>query len=92
MRYAGVAANEGLKDEAVDALRGAMRCADLPYGFRPQLPWFQSLEGYAPYDELLRERERRVERIRTEMLRLEANAAAPPKQSTSAAEPLQHST
>jgi TolB-like protein/Tfp pilus assembly protein PilF len=92
MRYAGVAANEGLKDEAVDALRGAMRCGDLPYGFRPQLPWFRSLEGYAPYDELVRERERRVERIRTEMLRLEANAIARPQQPGSAAEPLQHST
>ncbi len=81
MRYAGVAANEGLKDEAVDALQGAMRCYDLPFGFRPQLPWFRSLEGYPPYDELLRERERRIERIRAELVGLQGNAAA---QSTSA--------
>jgi TolB-like protein len=81
MQYAGVAANEGLKDAAVDALRGAMRCSDLPYGFRPELPWFRSLEGYGPYDELLRERARRVEAVRAELIRLEAeagNPAAPP--------------
>ena len=81
MRYASLAANEGLKDEAVDALRGAMRCGDLPYGFRPQLPWFRSLEGYAPYDELLRERGRRVEKIRAQLLQLEASAARPAEQS-----------
>jgi adenylate cyclase len=73
MRYASLAANEGLKEEAVRALQAAMRCAELPYGFFPQLPWFRSLEGYAPYDELLRERARRIERIRTELLQLEAN-------------------
>jgi hypothetical protein len=73
VRYASLAANEGLQAEAVRALRAAMRCADLPYGFWPQLPWFRSLEGYAPYDELLRERERRVARLRTELLALEAS-------------------
>ena len=73
MRYASLAANEGLKEEAVRALQAAMRCGELPYGFFPQLPWFRSLEGYAPYDELLRERARRIERIRTELLQLEAN-------------------
>ena len=76
MRYAGVAAGEGLREEAVDALQGALRCGDLPFGFQPQLPWFRSLEGYAPYDRLLQERARRVERIRAELLRLEAEAAA----------------
>ena len=72
MRYASLAANEGFKEEAVRALQAAMRCGELPYGFFPQLPWFRSLEGYAPYDELLRERARRIERIRTELLQLEA--------------------
>ena len=74
MRYASLAANEGLKEEAVRALQAAMRCGELPFGFFPQLPWFRSLEGYAPYDELLRERARRIERIRTELLQLEANS------------------
>ena len=41
MRYASLAANEGFKDEAVDALAGAMRCGDLPPAFQPQLPWFK---------------------------------------------------
>ena len=49
LEYASLAANEGLKDEAVDALG-----------------------GYPAYDELLRERERRVARIRSELERLEA--------------------
>jgi hypothetical protein len=37
MRYPSFAASEGLKDEAVAALRDALRCGDLPYGFYPQL-------------------------------------------------------
>jgi TolB-like protein/tetratricopeptide (TPR) repeat protein len=77
MRYASVAANEGRKDEAVDALQGAMRCYDLPYGFRPQLPWFRGLEGYPAYDALLREQERRIAKIRAELLRLETPPASP---------------
>ena len=72
MRYASLAANEGLKEEAVAALRNAMRCGDLPYGFWPQLPWFRSLEGYAPYDALLRERATRVAQARDELERMEA--------------------
>lgn len=74
VRHASLAANEGLKEEAVAALRLAMRCGDLPFAFWPQLPWFRSLEGYGPYDDLLRERARRIEAIRAELLRLEAGA------------------
>jgi TolB-like protein len=74
MRYASLAANEGLKDEAVDALSGAMRCGELPPVFLPQLPWFRALDGYAPYEALKREREARIERIRPELLRIEAAA------------------
>jgi len=74
MRYASLAASEGLKEEAVGALQDALRCGDLPYGFEPQLPWFRSLEGYQPYDALLQERERRVERLRAEMLQQQATA------------------
>ena len=48
MRHASLAANEGYKDEAVDALAGAQRCGDLPPGFLPQLPWFKALDGYPP--------------------------------------------
>ena len=75
--YASLAANEGLKDEAVRALRLAMKCGDLPFGFWPQLPWFKSLEGYAPYDDLVRERERRAAQIRNELLALETSGVTP---------------
>jgi TolB-like protein len=75
MRHASLAAGEGLKDEAVDAIEAALRCGDLPPAFQPQLPWFRELEGYAPYDALLDERARRVERTRGELLRLEAQLA-----------------
>jgi TolB-like protein len=71
--YASIAAMEGHRDEAVDALKGAMHCGDLPYGFQPAFPWFKSLEGYAPYDALVRERARRVEEIRPSLLKLEAD-------------------
>lgn len=76
VRLASLAANEGLKDEAVAALQDAMRCGELPAAFQPQLPWFRALEGHPPYDELLRERARRIERIRDELLALEAGAQA----------------
>jgi hypothetical protein len=79
LRYASLAANEGMKEEAVAALRHAMHCGDLPFAFWPSLPWFRSLEGYAPYDALLQERERRVVEIRAELLRLEASAVGPVK-------------
>ena len=62
------------RSRARPASRDALR--RMPFGFLPQLPWFRSLEGYAPYDELLRERARRIERIRTELLQLEANTTA----------------
>jgi len=74
MRYASLAANEGLQEEAVDALQGALRCGDLPPTFQPQLPWFRSLEGYPPYDALLQERARRVQSIETQLLALESSA------------------
>ena len=74
MRHASLAANEGLREEAVDALRGAMRCGELPPMFLPQLPWFRSLDGYAPYEELKRERESRIARIRPELLRIETES------------------
>ena len=72
LEYASLAANEGLKDEAVEALEGALRCGELPWAFEPALPWFRDLEGHPPYDELLRERERRVARIRATLEQLEA--------------------
>ena len=61
-----------IPDEAVDALRGAFRCGDLPWAFEPGLPWFRSLEGYPPYDELLRERDRRIARTRAALEQLDA--------------------
>jgi TolB-like protein/tetratricopeptide (TPR) repeat protein len=74
LRYASLAANEGLRDEAVDAIGGAMRCGELPPSFQPQLPWFSALDGYPPYEELKRERLRRIERIRPELMSLETEA------------------
>jgi hypothetical protein len=74
MRYASLAANEGLKDEAVGALKGAMRCGDLPPAFQPQLPWFRQLDGYAPYEAVKRERERRIERISAELIKIETES------------------
>jgi hypothetical protein len=84
MRLASLAANEGLKDEAVDALLGAFRCGELPSAFQPQLPWFRAMEGYAPYDALLKERDRRIAKVRPELERLEqaASALAPASSST----------
>ena len=74
MRYASLAANEGLKDEAVAALEGAMRCGDLPPAFQPQLPWFRQLDGYPPYEALKREREQRIERISAELIKIETQS------------------
>ena len=74
IRYASLAANEGLKDEAVEALKGAMRCGDLPPTFQPKLPWFSQLDGYPPYEALKRERERRIERISAELIRIETES------------------
>lgn len=78
MRFAAIAANEGLKGEAVAALKEALRCGDLPFSFQPELPWFRSLEGYPPYDELVRERDRRITVIRAEMSQLESEPNALP--------------
>jgi serine/threonine-protein kinase len=72
---ASLAANEGLREEAMAALQDAMRCGELPYAFQPQLPWFRGLEGHPPYEALLRERERRIEKARAELIRLEDEAA-----------------
>jgi len=72
MQYAGIAASEGFKDEAVDALQAAMKCSDLPFGFLPQLPWFESLAGHSGYDALALERSRRIDAIRQELQRLES--------------------
>jgi len=71
MRHASLAASEGLKDEAVDALRGAHRCGELPPSFLPQLPWFRTLDDNALYEALKRERATRIERIRAELLLIE---------------------
>jgi TolB-like protein/tetratricopeptide (TPR) repeat protein len=72
---AALAASEGHRDEAVGALRHAMAESDLPYLFRPTLPWFRNLEGHPGYDALVREREQRIERIRPEMLAMESAQA-----------------
>jgi tetratricopeptide (TPR) repeat protein len=78
---AALAASEGHRDEAVEALRQAMNQADLPYLFRPALPWFRDLEGHPGYDALVRERSERIARIKTEMLAIEAGEARGASQS-----------
>ena len=35
---------------------------------------FRQMDGYPPYEALKREREKRIERIRTELVRIEAEA------------------
>jgi Tfp pilus assembly protein PilF len=72
VRDAALAANEGMKAEAVEFLRQALRTAELPPDFEPAMPWFRSLEGYAPYDELLREFRARQAHAREGMLALDA--------------------
>ena len=71
---AALAANEGLKDEAVAALTAQFERYPLVEWFFPQLPWFRSLEGHPGYDQLMAERKRRVDKAHAEMLQLEASA------------------
>ena len=71
---AALAANEGLKDEAVGNLKALFERYPLIDFFAPQLPWFKSLEGHPGYDQLMAERKRRVDKAHAEMLQLEANA------------------
>ena len=71
---AALAANEGLKDEAVDALTELFDRHPLVNLFHPSLPWFKSLEGHVAYDRLMAERRRRIDKAHAEMLQLEATA------------------
>ena len=71
---AALAANEGLKDEAVATLTTLFEQYPLIEFFFPQLPWFRSLEGHPGYDQLMAERKRRVDKAHAEMLQLEASA------------------
>ena len=71
---AALAANEGLKDEAVATLTALFEQYPLVEWFFPQLPWFRSLEGHAGYDRLMAERKRRVDKAHAAMLQLEASA------------------
>jgi tetratricopeptide (TPR) repeat protein len=72
-RDAALAANEGLKDEAVELLEQAMLAADIPFGFEPDLPWFRSLQGHPKYDALVRELKTRIAHAREGMLALDAS-------------------
>ncbi len=67
------------RDEAVGDLQFAMRCGELPYGFQPGLPMFRRLDGIPAYEELKRERERRIERLRGELLDMERAAGLSPE-------------
>ncbi len=71
---AALAANEGLKDEAVATLTALFEQYPLVEWFFPQLPWFTSLEGHPGYDQLMAERKRRIDKAHAEMLQLEASA------------------
>jgi TolB-like protein len=75
LAYAALAAEAGLRKEAIDALSGAMRCGDLFVGFNPALPWFRELDGYPPYEAIKQERLQRIGRIRVELDRIENEPA-----------------
>jgi hypothetical protein len=68
---AALAANEGHRDLAIDVLEQMMRLYHLPPGFRPELPWYRSLEGVARYDAILRERAARIEQSRVSLAEFE---------------------
>ena len=72
LNLAALAANEGMRDEAVATLQRLFERQPLVDFFHPELPWFKSLEGYPPYDRLMAERKRRVESARAEMIRMDA--------------------
>jgi hypothetical protein len=80
VRDAALAANEGLRDEAVRCLQQAMNWYDTPVGFVPSLPWFRSLEGHSGYDALRQELARRVSKAREAMLALDASLLPSAKQ------------
>jgi len=71
---AALAANEGLRDEAVQALEDLFERHPFVDFFHPQLPWFRSLEGHPGYDQLMAERARRIAKAHAEMVQLEAGA------------------
>lgn len=73
---AALAANEGLRDEAVAALRREFQQSPLSMMFHPELPWFRSLEGDPGYDTLLALRQKRIDTAHAAMLKLEAANAA----------------
>jgi hypothetical protein len=51
-----------------------MRCGELPPSFQPQLPWFSALDVHRSHEELERERQRRIERIHSELMSIETEA------------------
>jgi hypothetical protein len=71
---AALAAAEGRKDLAVEALRIHVRDNRVLRYFQPSMPWFRSLEGHPGYAEVLAERQRRLDEMRAEMLKLETEA------------------
>jgi hypothetical protein len=75
---AALAASEGHKDEAVELLRIEMNANKAAPLFRPNLPWFRSLEGHPGYDALVRERGGRLAKYRSEMMAVEAERATRP--------------
>jgi hypothetical protein len=79
VQRASLLAVTGRRDDAVDDLQFAMRCGELPYGFQPGLPMFRLLDGIPAYEELKLERERRIERLRGELLNMERAAGLSPE-------------
>jgi TolB-like protein len=82
MALASLLAVVDRRDEAVEELKSALRCGELPYGFQPQLPWFRLLDGLPAYDDLKRERERRIDRLRGELIEMERAAGLAPPPTT----------
>ena len=81
IQRASLLAVTGKRDEAVADLQFAMRCGELPYGFQPGLSMFRLLDGMPAYEELKRERERRIVRLRDDLLAMERAAGLSPESS-----------
>lgn len=75
---AALAASEGHRDEAVELLRIDMNANKVAPLFRPNLPWFRSLEGHPGYDALVREKTERLAKYRIEMMAVEAGFGISP--------------
>jgi hypothetical protein len=64
--------------QAVELLRIEVSTNKIAPLFRPNLPWFRSLEGHPGYDALVRQKAERLAKYRAEMMAVEAELATSP--------------